>query len=369
MMTAGKSGRSGKQMDIGIVGGGINGLCCAWVLQQQGHAVHLYERDRVMAATSSNSSKLLHGGPRYLENLEFRLVREALRERDAWLARVPEHTQPLQLVMPVYQDGRRPRRMIALGLFAYEHLAGNSALPPARWLAADQLATRDPALRSAVLRGGYEFSDGQMDDHALGLWVAGQAVAAGAVIREHCAVRSVDRSGRIRLEDGGFRQHQWLINACGPWAQRLLEQSGMVSAYQLDLVRGSHLILDYPRPQAYLLEGPAERRIVFLLPWKGKTLVGTTEVRQSLDAAVRCEDAERRYLLALVRHHLPKLDVADDRVESFSGLRPLLRAAANPGQATREYALHRDERLITAFGGKGTTACALARKLAAAISG
>ncbi|MCM8595713.1 FAD-dependent oxidoreductase, partial [Accumulibacter sp.] len=93
-------------MNVGIVGGGINGLCCAWLLQQQGHAVRLYERDRLMAATSSRSSKLLHGGLRYLENLELRLVREALRERDAWLRRAPELTSPLRLVMPIYRDSR-----------------------------------------------------------------------------------------------------------------------------------------------------------------------------------------------------------------------------------------------------------------------
>ncbi|HRD90427.1 MAG TPA: FAD-dependent oxidoreductase [Accumulibacter sp.] len=354
-------------MNIGIVGGGINGLCCAWLMQQRGHSVRLYERDQLMAATSSMSSKLLHGGLRYLENGEFRLVREALRERDGWLARAPALTRPLRLVLPIYKSSRRPRWMMGMGLFLYDQLAGRSALPRSQWLTAKQLSMRDPALQSAGLLGGYAFSDGQMDDHALGLWVAEQARSAGAVILEHCEIRCVDASGRITLDDGSCRQHDRLINVCGPWAQRLLEKSGMVSPYQLDLVRGSHLILNRSCPQAYLLEVPAEPRVIFVLPWKDKTLVGTTEVRQGLDAPVLCEEAERTYLLAVVRHYFPNRDGAHELIESFSGLRPLLRSASDPGQATREYALHREGALISVFGGKWTTARALAEKVLASL--
>jgi len=354
-------------MDIGIVGGGINGLCCAWILQQQGHSVHLYERHRVMSATSSRSSKLLHGGLRYLENLEFRLVREALRERDAWLARVPELTRPLRLVVPVYRGGRRPRWLIRAGLFLYDSLAGSSSLGASRWCTAQELVQADPALRTVGLRGGYAFFDGQMDDHALGLWVAEQARAAGAVIHEQCEIRAVDCRGRITFADGTARQHERLINVCGPWAERLLENSGIASPYSLDLVRGSHLVLDRACPQAYLLEVPTEPRIVFVLPWQGNTLVGTTEVRQSLDSPVLCDEREREYLLAVVRHYFPREHDFVQVLESFAGLRPLLRSASNPGQATREYALHRQGALVSVFGGKWTTSCALARKVSKSI--
>jgi glycerol-3-phosphate dehydrogenase len=350
-------------MDIGIVGGGINGLCCAWMLQQQGHSVELYERHQLMAATSSRSSKLLHGGLRYLENLEFRLVREALRERDDWLARVPELTRPLRLLMPIYRGGRRSRWLIRAGLFLYDSLAGKTQLPAARWHTATQISEQDPALRSADLRGGYSFFDGQMDDQALGLWVAQQAREAGALLHEGCEVLKVDRSGRISFTDGTARQHERLINVCGPWAERLLANSGIASPYRLDLVRGSHLVLDRPCPQAYLLEVPAEPRVVFVLPWQGRTLVGTTEVRQELEAPVVCEDNEREYLLAVIRHYFPHDDDAGRVCGVFAGVRPLLHSAANPAQATREYALHREGALLSVFGGKWTTACALARKV------
>lgn len=130
-------------MDIGIIGGGINGLCCAWQLARQGHRVQLYERDQLMSATSRSSSKLLHGGLRYLENREFRLVREALRERDAWIKRAPHLAKPLRLVMPIYQHSRRPGWMVGMGLFVYDHLGGKSILPKATRLTAQELIHRD----------------------------------------------------------------------------------------------------------------------------------------------------------------------------------------------------------------------------------
>ena len=147
-------------LKIAIVGGGINGLCSAWVLAQQGHAVELFERDALMQASSCSSSKLLHGGLRYLENYEFRLVREALHERDAWLQRAPQWAQPLRLVLPIYRGSRRSRALVALGLFLYDHIAGRSILPRAQWLSAAELLARDPHLNAEGLLGGYAYSDG-----------------------------------------------------------------------------------------------------------------------------------------------------------------------------------------------------------------
>lgn len=184
-------------MDIGIVGGGINGLCCTWQLAKQGHQVQLYERDTIMNATGRASSKLLHGGLRYLENREFRLAREVLRERDAWIKRAPHLAQPLRLVMPIYQQSRRPGWMIALGLFLYDHLACKSLLSKAKRLSGEELTGRTPHLKSEELQGGYEFSDVQMDDQALGLWVAEQARQAGVNITEHKEVTALTQDGQV----------------------------------------------------------------------------------------------------------------------------------------------------------------------------
>jgi glycerol-3-phosphate dehydrogenase len=346
---------------VGIVGGGINGLCCAWRLAKHGYQVTLFERGLLMGATSRASSKLLHGGLRYLENGELRLVREALRERDAWLRRVPAHTHPVRLVMPLYRDGRRSATAVAVGLALYRLLAGSDSLPGARWRSAKDLCVADPKLKPAGLRGGFEFSDGQMDDFALGLWVAEQARACGAELREGTGVVGVTQDGHIRLRDGGVESFDRIVNVAGPWAERLLEQSGLSSSVHLDLVRGSHIEIEAACPQAYLLEVPGERRIFFVLPWKGRTLVGTTEVRQSLDDPVECSPQEEAYLLSAYRHYFP--DVSAIVCGRFAGLRPLLRSAEDPTRATREYALQRTERLITVFGGKWTTAVALAAKV------
>lgn len=352
-------------MDIGIIGGGINGLCCAWQLAKQGHHVKIYERDKLMHATSRSSSKLLHGGLRYLENCEFRLVREALRERDAWIKRVPHLAKPLRLVMPIYQHSRRPSWMVGLGLFVYDHLGGKSILPKATRLTAQELIHRDPNLNSNRLQGGFEFSDGQMDDYALGMWVADQAKQAGVEIADCTEVKTITKDGQVNTTSGEFHKHDRLINIAGPWSQWLMHQSRIETPYQLDLVRGSHLILQHPCLQAYLLESPDDRRIFFVLPWKGHTLVGTTEVRQELDAPIVCSEQEQSYLLAAYSHYFP--NEKPQVIDTFAGLRPLLRSAQDPNKATREYAIHRKDKLITVFGGKWTTALALADKVAHAI--
>jgi glycerol-3-phosphate dehydrogenase len=352
-------------MDIGIIGGGINGLCCAWQLAQRGHKVCLYERKTFMRATSSASSKLLHGGLRYLENYEFRLVREALRERDGWLKRVPHLTKPLRLVMPVYKNSRRPKWMIAAGLFLYDHLAGHSILPKAKKLSVNDLKHRDPMLKIDGLLGGYEFSDGQMDDYCLGLWVATQAQNAGAVLIENTEITVVTKDGQITTKVGERHEHERLINAAGPWAVSLLQQSNLESPFQLDLVRGSHLILEHPSRQAYLFEVPSERRIFFVLPWQGKTLLGTTEIRQTINDPIECSQKERVDLLKSYGCYFPSYP--PNVVGSFSGIRPLIYSSTDSSKATREYAIHRTGNLFSVFGGKWTTALSLANKVAEAI--
>jgi len=343
---------------IAVVGGGINGLCCAWRLAESGHTVTLYERGQIMEATSRASSKLLHGGLRYLENGEFRLVREALRERDAWIRRAPHLAWPIRLVLPIYRGARRPRWMVALGLFAYDRIAGRTDLPKATWLTAAQLMDRDPSLRSQDLVGGYEFSDAQMDDHALGLWVAEQARSAGVTIREGVQVDAVSATGEVTVI-GETLSYDRIINVAGPWAVKLLEQSGLHSPFRLDAVRGSHITLAIPCAQPYLLEVPGERRIFFVLPWQGATLIGTTEVRQSLDEPITCSDAERSYLLAAYRHYFPTQHPVV--TGSFAGLRPLIHSSEDLNRMTREYAIHREGQLVSVLGGKWTTALSLAQ--------
>ncbi len=318
-----------------------------------------------MNATSSASSKLLHGGLRYIENYEFRLVREALRERDAWIRRTPHLAKPLRLVLPIYRHSHRPSWMISFGLFLYDNLAGKSQLPKAKRLTKQELVQRDSTLNPEGLLGGYEFSDGQMDDRALGMWVAEQAIRSGVSIAESIEIAAIAPNGHITTTKGKTHHHDRLINVAGPWAQHLLQQSGVESPYQLDLVRGSHLVLEQPCEQAYLLEVPNDRRIFFVLPWQGNTLVGTTEVRQSLEDKIECSQEEKTYLLNALAYYFP--NIGPNIVGDFAGLRPLLRGAKDPSKATREYVIHRTGNLVTVLGGKWTTAMALADKVARTI--
>lgn len=357
---------SATPLHVAVVGGGINGVMTAWALAKAGHAVDLYERGKLMAQTSAASTKLLHGGLRYLESAAFRLVREGLRERAWWIGQAPHLAHPLEIILPVYTWSRRPPWMVRIGLGMYDLLAGTRRLGPTRWHHRDALLRLQPDLQPEGLRGGFTFWDGQMDDRALGLWAAEQVRGLGARLHEDAAVERVDQDGGVWV--GGQRlAHDRVVNVAGPWARALLDASGIASRYTLDLVRGSHLVLDRPCPAGVLGEIRDERRIAFALPWKGRTLVGTTEVRQGLDAAPVCSDGERDYLLAFHNRLMRTPASVRDISSSFAGLRPLLRSADDPSRASREYAIETRGRLVSVFGGKWTTARALGEQVGGRI--
>lgn len=354
-------------MRIAVAGGGINGVMSAWALARRGHGVDLYERGELMGATSSASTKLLHGGLRYLEHGEFGLVREALRERAWWIREAPRLARFVPLVVPVFKHSRRPRWMIEAGLTLYGWLAGGGEATGHRWLPPAEVLELARGLRADGLLGGYLFHDGQMDDRALGLWAAEQAARAGVALHPFTPVERVTPDGRV-FAGGRDMAYDRVVNASGPWARQLLDRSGIGSRYELDLVRGSHLVLPGEPGAGLLLEAPGERRIFFVLPWQGRTLLGTTEVRQGPDEPPACSEEERDYLLRAYNSCFFEPRSLRDVMASFSGIRPLIRSAADPSRASRESALERTGRLITIFGGKWTSAHALGERVAADIS-
>jgi glycerol-3-phosphate dehydrogenase len=353
-------------MKLAIVGGGINGLSSAWQLALAGHQVTLFERDKLMQATSSASSKLLHGGLRYLEQGEFRLVHEALQERRWWLKKAPQLTRRLPILYPFYPDSRRARWQLKIGLWLYDTFAGRKGIGRHRWLTAKQALRCSPHLNATGLSGAYLFFDGQMDDQKLGLWMAEQCSKAGVEIIEYSPVQQVTTGGNVLLASG-WQQFDRVINVAGPWSQQLLAQSGLAQQ-PLDLVRGSHLLLPAISRYGHMVEVPGEARIVFVLPYQGNTLLGTTEVRQQLDDTITCSAAERDYLLAVYNHYFQPGADKSTVLASFSGVRPLLGGTANASKASREYQLNWQGQLLTVSGGKWTTARALGKQVSQAVS-
>jgi glycerol-3-phosphate dehydrogenase len=355
-------------MRVAVIGAGINGVMCAWALADARHAVVLFERGQAMAQTSSRSSKLLHGGLRYLEHGHFALVREGLRERGWWLASAPHLAHRIEIVIPVYRGSPRSRLALRLGLIAYDLFAGAQRLGWHGWLSAGKLHSRAPELHADGLIGGFSYFDGQMDDRALGLWALARARAKGVELREHTPVDRIDTQGEVTLADGR-EKFDFIVNAAGPWAARLNENSGIASAYRLDLVRGSHLVVGRRITHGYLLQSAEDGRVCFALPYRDYTLVGTTEVRQSLDEPIACSDTERDYLLRTYNGFLQPALSGGDIVETFSGVRPLVAAGERTiSRASREYALERRGRLLTVYGGKWTTARSLGQNVARTVN-
>lgn len=333
-------------MRVAVVGAGIVGTCTAWALVRKGADVSLFECKHPMAETSRASSKPLHGGLRSLEGGHLRLVGKSLQARTAWIQQAPHLCGPLQLLLPVYAGIGRPRWTIGLGIRLYDLLAHSSGLPKGCWLTAKALTAPQPGLSQTGLLGAYAFYDARMDDQPLGQWAVDQfcaAVGALACSREITHIEDPDGFDRI-------------VNATTPWALNLRRTQPGQPAYTLDWIRGSHIVLDRPCTAAMLLQIPNETRIFFVLPRKVQTLIGTTEVRQSGPNNPGPSEDEIRYRLDAYNHYLAPAAMRDDVDEVFSGVRPLLRSADNPSDATREWGFERVDKVLHIYGGKWTTA-------------
>lgn len=353
--------------DIAVIGGGINGVGIATDAIGRGLSVFLCEKDDLASHTSSASSKLIHGGLRYLEHKEFRLVREALAEREVLLSKAPHIIRPMRFIMP-HQPHLRPAWLIRTGLFFYDHLGKREKLAGSNLV---HFVAETSPLKEEITRG-FEYSDCAVDDSRLVILNALQAREKGAKIVTQTRCVSAKRANGLWLvelenEQGRYQiQAKVLVNAAGPWVAQFIKQDlQLKSHYGIRLIQGSHIIVPkiYEGDKAFIMQND-DQRIVFAIPYLDKyTMIGTTDREYTADPnQVEITQAEIEYLLDVSNDHFKKQLQQSDIIQTFSGVRPLCDDESdNPAAITRDYTLvlsQEDENeapLLSVFGGKLTT--------------
>lgn len=364
------AGLKSQHFDLLVIGGGIYGAWTACDAAQRGLSVALIEKTDWGSGTSQSSSKLIHGGLRYLEHYELKLVRHALGERRVLSEIAPHLVRPLNFLVPVWRDSRVGRMQLLAGLTLYDFLAtGKQPVPRHKAYSREAMLRQHPYLLAPGFKGGLRYGDCQEDDARMTLVVAAAAQAAGAVCANGIAALGlIERDGRIvgaRLCDGetGERfevQARVTVNAAGPWASALCSDALGEASPKVKLVKGIHLVLpNIPGLQdAFLLTAPSDGRVFFLIPWYGKTLLGTTEAGIADPAQTLVTAEESRYLLAAVNALMPGLVWSEkDVIASFAGARSLQAEDAESLAAqTREFVVTAPKPgLLWPIGGKFTT--------------
>lgn len=365
-----------QKVDLFVIGGGINGAGIARDAAGRGLSVVLCEKDDLAEGTSSRSGKLVHGGLRYLEYYEFRLVREALIEREVLMRNAPHIIWPMRFVLP-HSPQDRPAWLVRLGLFLYDHLGGRKKLPGTRTLDLH----RDPegaAIKDAYARG-FEYSDCWVDDARLVVLNAVDAAERGATVLTRSPCTSARRDGnawRVTTQNsvtGETREFEakLLVNAAGPWVTDVVNRvAGSNSPRNVRLVKGSHIIVPkfWKGENAYLVQNH-DKRVIFINPYeRDKALIGTTDIAYEGRAEdVTADDSEVQYLIDAVNKYFKEQLTRDDVLTTFSGVRPLFDdGQGNPSAVTRDYVFDIDDTggapLLNIFGGKITTFRELAER-------
>lgn len=353
--------------DLIVIGGGINGAGIAADAAGRGLSVVLLEANDLACATSSASSKLIHGGLRYLEHYEFRLVSEALAEREVLLKMAPHIAFPMRFRLP-HRPHLRPAWMIRIGLFMYDHLGKRTSLPGSSGLRFGENSVLKPEIKR-----GFEYSDCWVDDARLVLANAQMVTEKGGEVYTRTKVISARRANGLWIVesedlDTGAK-HTWqargLVNATGPWVKQFFDDGlHLPSPYGIRLIKGSHIVVPrvHTEPQAYILQNE-DKRIVFVIPWLDEfSIIGTTDVEYNGDPQnIAISDNEISYLLKVYNAHFNKQLTRDDIAWTYSGVRPLCDDESDSPQAiTRDYTLDIHDQdgkapLLSVFGGKLTT--------------
>ncbi|MEM9279575.1 MAG: glycerol-3-phosphate dehydrogenase [Pseudomonadota bacterium] len=354
-----------KHHDILIIGGGINGAGIAREAAMRGYSVCLCDAGDFGGGTSSASTKLIHGGLRYLEHYEFRLVRESLMEREVLWKMAPHIIWPLRFVLP-HHRGLRPAWLLRLGLFLYDHLGGRKLLPATKTLDLAHNEAGNPL--KPQFKKAFEYSDCWVEDSRLVILNLRSARDMGAEIKSRTPVNRAEfKGGKWHVDIGGSEKitASVIINAAGPWVDTVLRSVfGINNAHNVRLVRGSHIVIKkkFEHDQAYIFQN-SDERIIFAIPYETDfTLIGTTDAEQpDISEKPEITPEEISYLCEMASEYFEEPVKPEDVVWTYSGVRPLYDDGASKAQeATRDYVIRSEEaigegRLINIFGGKITT--------------
>lgn len=357
-----------KAERIAIVGGGINGIMTAWALRERGYSVDVYERGDLMNETSAASSRMLHGGLRYLAKLRFHMVREALLERKWWRDQNTGMVREFLAHIPVRKGNLQEQFIFGAGVMLYSILSLGSGFGHSRWVPLNVVRERFPELDTSNLIGAWGYTDAIMDDRGLGIWAANQLQNRGVTFFTQTPVASM-RSNGITLQTGEERPYDVVVNAAGPWAADLISASNIKSKNNIGLmlVRGSHLIIKRDLQEAVVLPH-IDGRILFLLPWApGEAIFGTTEARQESPESAEISAAERTELIDAYNQWFVEKLGPDDILREYSGLRPIVKQDGGTSGASREAVIGMSGGVVTIYGGKWTTSRQLGRKTADAV--
>ena len=364
-----------NKFDIFIIGGGINGAGIARDAAGRGFKVYLADKNKVGSATSSWSSKLIHGGLRYLENYEFKLVRESLKEREIISKIASNITKPMPFIIP-YSKKLRSKWIIRIGLFLYDNIGGKTSFPKSKKI---DLNKKYKGILKEKFSDGFKYYDAQIDDKKLVEMNIEDAKKLGATIVENNKVIEVKRNDfgwEITLENGDLINSNALINASGPWINETINKVIRVNTKKpIRLVRGSHIITKklYDEEVAFTLQSD-DNRIVFVIPYKNKySLIGTTEVDVSKPDNPVISDEEQKYLIDVVNNYFFTQISKRHIVETYSGIRPLIEDYKEASKVTRDYIFdlniqNKNSPLLNIYGGKLTTYRKLSEKVIEKLS-
>jgi len=356
--------------DIFIIGGGINGAGIARDASGRGLKVYLAEKGKVGSATSSWSSKLIHGGLRYLENYEFKLVAESLREREVITRIAPKITKPLPFIIP-HSKKLRSKLLIRLGLFLYDNLGGKTKIPKSSKI---NFNKKYKNILQSKFVDGFQYYDVQVDDKKLVEMNINDSKKMGATILEDTKVIDAKRNENfweITLDNNEVIKSKILINAAGPWINETVNNVLKINTNKsIRLVRGSHIITKklYDEDVAFTLQND-DNRIVFVIPYKGQfSLIGTTEVDVNTPDNPSISDDEKIYLINSINNHFVKQISQVDIIDTYSGIRPLIEDFKEASKVSRDYVFDLNIQnigspLLNIYGGKLTTYRKLSEKV------